>query len=251
MIENHFDTQDFILIYKGAYDYFEKKRKYAEETFEIYKDPQNHILTFKAEVSGRAPNGEFLLIHVIYSVTERFSPIAVQVKKTMGKETTLEDYLFDNTSNTMRYRFQSNKMLGEINMTTKQRMHISTPSICTSLLFLKSKKFQNSSINTYKTLISDNQWDLNYNLRLEDISVERISATPIDLKLKDQNIQAMVYRLSKFEYEDSSSKNQPKDKQHLDFYLSKHLTIPYKIEDPIEGKILEMRYFNSLEKSEE
>ncbi len=251
MIGNHFNTQNFILIYKGAYDYFQEKRKYAEETFEIYKDPQNHILTFKTEVSGRAPNGEFLLIHVIYSITERFSPIAVQVKKTMGKQITSEEFLFDHTTNTMRYHFQSDKMLGEINIATKQRMHISTPSICTSLLFLKSKRFQNSAINTYKTLISDNQWDLNYNLRLEDISVERISATPVNLILKDQNIQAMVYRLSKFEYEDSSSKNQPKEKQYLDFYLSKHLTIPYKIEDPNEGKILEMRYFNSLEKSEE
>ena len=48
-----FNTQNFILIYKGAYDYFQLKRKYAEETFEIYKDPQNHILTFKTEVSGR------------------------------------------------------------------------------------------------------------------------------------------------------------------------------------------------------
>jgi hypothetical protein len=251
MIENYFNLINFILIYKGAYDYFQGKRKYAEETFEIYKDPQNHLLTFKAEVSGRAPNGEFLIINVIYSITERFSPIAVQVKKTMGKQTTTEEYLFDHTTNTMRYHFQSDKMLGEINLATKQRMHISTPSISTSLLFLKSKKFQNSAVNTYKTLISDNQWDLNYNLRLEDISVERISSTPIDLSLKGQNIQAMVYRLSKFEYEDLSSKNQTKDKYYLELYLSKHLTVPYRIKDSTGDKILEMRYFNSLEKSEE
>jgi len=251
MIGNHFNITNFIKIYKGAYDYFDDKRKYAEETFEIFKDSQNHLLTFKAEVSGRAPNGEFLIINVIYSITERFSPIAVQVKKTMGKQTTTEEYLFDHTTNTMRYHFQSDKMLGEINLATKQRMHISTPSISTSLLFLKSKRFQNSAVNTYKTLISDNQWDLNYNLRLEDIAVERISATPIDLSLKGQNIQAMIYRLSKFEYDGSSSKKPPTDKYHLDLYLSKHLTIPYKIEDPMGGKILEMRYFNSLEKSEE
>ena len=251
MIGNHFNITNFIKIYKGAYDYFDDKRKYAEETFEIFKDSQNHLLTFKAEVSGRAPNGEFLIINVIYSITERFSPIAVQVKKTMGKQTTTEEYLFDHTTNTMRYHFQSDKMLGEINLATKQRMHISTPSISTSLLFLKSKKFQNSAVNTYKTLISDNQWDLNYNLRLEDIAVERISATPIDLSLKNQNMQAMIYRLSKFEYDDSSSKKSPKDKYHLDLYLSKHLTIPYKIEDPMGGKFFEIRYFNSLEKSEE
>ena len=250
MIGNHFNITNFIKIYKGAYDYFDDKRKYAEETFEIFKDSQNHLLTFKAEVSGRAPNGEFLIINVIYSITERFSPIAVQVKKTMGKQTTTEEYLFDHTSNTMRYHFQSDKMLGEINLATKQRMHISTPSISTSLLFLKSKKFQNSAVNTYKTLISDNQWDLKYNLRLEDISVERISATPINLNLKDQNIEAMVYRLSKFEYDNSTSKNQPKDNPYLDFYLSKYLTVPYKIEDSLGGKILEIRYFNSLEKSE-
>jgi len=250
MIGDHFNTENFIIIYKGAYDYFQEKRKYAEEIFEIYKDSQNHLLTFKAEVSGRAPTGEFLIINVIYSITESFSPIAVRVKKTMGKQTTLEEYLFDHTTNTMRYRFESNKMLGEINLATKQKMHISTPSISTSLLFLKSKKFQNATVNTYKTLISDNQWDLNHNLRLEDISVERISATPLNFSLKDQNIEAMVYRLSKFEYDNSTSKNQPKDNPYLDFYLSKYLTVPYKIEDSLGGKILEIRYFNSLEKSE-
>lgn len=248
---DHFDFENFVKIYEGAYDYFQKKRKYAEETFEIWKEPQNHLYIFKAEVSGRAPNGEFLIINVIYKLTERFNPLAVSVKKTMGKQVTIEEYLFDNTANTMRYKFTSEKVLGEINISAKQRIHIATPSISTSLIFLKSKKFQNTGINTYKTLISDNQWDLNYNLRTEDISVERISGTPMGITVNEQNILAMKYRLSKFDYVDNASKKPAQNKNYLDIYLSKHLTIPYKIDDPINGKSLEIRFFNPLEKTEE
>lgn len=246
-----FGLENFIKIYEGAYDYFQKKRKYADETFEIYKDSQNHLFIFKADVSGRAPTGEFLIINVLYKITERFNPIAVSIKKTMGKHITLEEFIFDNAANTMRYKFTSENMLGEINLSTKHKIHVATPAISTSLLFLKSKKFQNAAINNYKTLISDNQWDLDYNLRTEDISVERLSGTPIEIKIKNHHIMAMKYRLTQFEYADVSSKKEATSPNHLDIYLSKHLTIPYKIDDPITGKVLEIRYFNPLEKGEE
>ena len=247
----NFNTDNYVKIYKGAYDYFHKSRKYSEETFEIFKDEHNHLLMFNSEVSGRAPNGEFLIINVYYKITERFNPIAVLVKKTMGKQTTYEEYLFDNTNNTMRYKFTSDHSLGEIKIFTKQLIHISTPSISTSLLFLKSKRFQNAAINSYKALISDNQWDLNYNLRQEEISVERITATPILITLKEKPIKAMRYRLYQYQYQEIFSKNQTQNQNFLDIYLSKHLTIPYKIDEPATGKVLEIRYFDHLEKSEE
>ena len=246
-----FISGDFKKIYQGAYDYIHKNRKYAEETFEIFKDTQNFLYLFKAEVSGRAPNGEFLKINVNYKLTERFQPLAVQVKKNMGEHTTVEEYLFDYTANTMAYKFTSKKMLGEISMTTKHGIHISTPAVSTSLLFFRSKKFQNAAINSYKTLISDNQWDLNYNLRMEDISMERISSAPLPITIKGQHINAIKYRLSKFEYEDSSNPSKEEQKQSLDIYLSKHLTIPYRIDDIKNEKTLEIQYFNPLEKVEE
>ena len=32
----------------------------------------------------------------------------------------------------------------------------------------------------------------------------------------------------------------------LDLYLSKHLTIPYRIKDPVSNKLFEIKYFNYL-----
>jgi len=244
-------TGDYRKVYQGAYDYIHKNRKYAEETFEIFKDPQNFLYFFKAEVSGRAPNGEFLIINVNYKLTERFQPLAVQVKKNMGEHTTLEEYFFDYTANTMGYKFTSKKMLGEINLSTKHGIHISTPAVSTSLLFFRSKKFQNGAINSYKALISDNQWDLNYNLRMEDISMERISSAPLPIVIKGQHINAIKYRLSKFEYGDGSSQSKEEQKQYLEIYLSKHLTIPDRIDDIKNEKTLEIQYFNPLEKEVE
>jgi uncharacterized glyoxalase superfamily metalloenzyme YdcJ len=110
---------------------------------------------------------------------------------------------------------------------------------------------QNAAINSYKTLISDNQWDLNYNLRMEDISMERISSAPLAITIKGQHINAIKYRLSKFEYDDRSIQSKEDQKQYLDIYLSKHLTIPYRIDDIKNEKILEIQYFNPLEKEVE
>ncbi len=251
MISDFTVTNEFKKIYRGAYDYFDKNRKYAEETFEIFHDEKNFIYLFKADVSGRAPNGEFLIINVNYKLTERFQPLSVQVKKNMGEHTTIEDYLFDYTQNSIMYKFVSNNMLGELNLSTKQGFHVSTPAVSTSLLFFRSKKFQNAAINNYRTLISDNQWDLSYNLRMDDISMERLSNSPLNINIKGQNISAIKYRLSRFEYEEHAGFKKESKPKSLDIYLSKHLTIPYRIEDLENQKVLEIQYFNSLVKEEE
>jgi hypothetical protein len=86
---------------------------------------------------------------------------------------------------------------------------------------------------------------------MEDITMEKISSAPVPIVIKNQHINAIKYRLSRFEYSQRTEEFQEYKKQYLDIYLSKHLTIPYRIDDLENGKTLEVQYFNLLEKHEE
>ena len=140
MDTNTFSLMNTQKLYRGAYNYFENGKQYSTETFEIYENLQDRFYYFKADVLGRAPTGEVLTVKVDYKISTRYAPIAVRVAKYLGKRVAIETYNFDVNENVLKYKFVSEDEMGETELNTKHKIHIATPAMCTSLLFLKSKR---------------------------------------------------------------------------------------------------------------
>jgi hypothetical protein len=251
MEANIFSLVNTQKIYRGAYNYYEAGKQYSTETFEIYENLQDRFYYFKADVLGRAPTGEVLTVKVDYKISTRYAPIAVRVEKHLGKRVAIETYNFDVKENILKYKFVSENDMGETELHTKHKIHIATPAICTSLLFLKSKRFQNTGVNTFISLISHNRWNFEGDPERKGVSIDRISGTPIDISISGKRLKCILYRMKEHdltsEIDDQSIE---KDVPLIDIYLSKHLTIPYRITDPMGNKLFEIKYFNYLVESD-
>ncbi|RLA64801.1 MAG: hypothetical protein DRQ88_10270 [Epsilonproteobacteria bacterium] len=246
-MEFNFSLVDAIKLYRGAYDYYENGKRYCTETFEIFENHQDQIYIFKADILGRAPTGEVLTVKVDYKISKRFAPIAVRVEKLLGSRVALETYNFDLKENIMNYKFISEGDIGETQIQTKHKVHIATPAICTSLLFLKSKRLQNTGINSFVSLVSQNKLNFSKPPEKKGISIERISGTPIDIFISGKRLKCVKYQMRGYEiFSDVSDPLVEKDVPFLDIFLSKHLTIPYRITDPKGNKLFEIKYFNYL-----
>jgi len=246
-----FSTFNATKLYRGAYDYFENGKQYSTESFEIFENQQEHFYYFKADVLGRAPTGEVLSFKIDYKISSRYAPIAVRVEKHLGKRKAVETYSFDVKENLVKYNFFSEDDMGEIELHTKHKIHIATPAICTSLLFLKSKRFQNTGVNTFVTLVSHNRWKYEGEPERRGISIERISGTPIDIFMGGKRLKCVKYQMKGQDLtSEVTDETIERDVPFLDVYLSKHLTIPYRITDPQGNKLYEMKYFNYLVDSE-
>lgn len=248
-MEYNFSLLNTTKIYRGAYDYYENGKQYSTETFEIFENVQDQIYIFKADVLGRAPTGEVLTVKVDYKISARYAPIAVRVQKHLGSRVALETYNFDFKENVMNYKFVSEDDMGETEIHTKDKIHIGTPAICTSLLFLKSKRFQNTGLNSFVSLVSQNKWNFTGDPQRKGITMERISGTPMDIYIGGKRLKCIKYQMRGYDlFGEDSNPNQ--DQPYLDIYLSKHLTIPYRITDPQGNKLFEIKYFNYLVESD-
>jgi len=247
---NPFLAINDIKIYRGAYDYFENGKQYCSESFEIFENHQDQYYYFKAHVLGRAPTGEVLTVKVDYKISNRYAPITVRVEKHLGSRVAVETYDFDVNDNKMTYKFISEDDTGEMELNTKHKIHVATPAVCTSLLFLKSKRFQNTGVNSFVSLVSKNRWNFEAGPVRKGISIERISGTPIDIFIGGKRLKCVKYQMKGYDIaSDIVDQGMEHDAPFLDLYLSKHLTVPYRITDPKGNKLFEIKYFNYLEES--
>ena len=115
-------------IFRGAYDYISNEQKYAEETFDIFKDPKEAGLRYEAQFTCRTPSGEFLLIHTNYSLNKDYIPIKLKIEKSLGKESVVETYDFNNKINQLSYVFSCNGEDFKAEMSTTPKFHIATPT---------------------------------------------------------------------------------------------------------------------------
>lgn len=233
-------------ILRGAYNYYRKDHLYAEESFEVYRKTKLHQIYFEGEMLARVMTGELLKINVAYTVDKDYTPIKVQIIKSLGEQLSKEIFLFDHSTSELKYQFECGESKHTETISTGAKFFITTPLSCCSMLFLWSKKFDSVGKNYYSFFSTLNQWKHTEPIVNNNIVVERASQTSESLKIDGNNVTAIQYKLfEKVESEDSKDlKIAP---NFLSIWVSQHQTIPYIIKDK-QGSTITIKYLNNLDR---
>ena len=227
-------------IYRGAYNYLRNGNIYCEETFEVFKDKNDMGLLIESQLISRVSTGELLNITVNYKVNKDYLPTMVMVNKVLGNENVVEIYTFNTKNNIINYSFENSEGKNTVEINSSPKFYISTPSISTSMLYLRSKKFDGTAKNIYNVLSSSNQWNFEENPSFNNIAVERMTLTSESRNLDGASIQGVEYKI------EQQSEHEPGViVPFLKCFVSQHVTIPYFLEDG-DGTKIEIKYLNDL-----
>jgi hypothetical protein len=234
-------------IFRGAYNYFKNESIYSEEVFDVYRDRKELSSHFVSEVHSRVSTGELLIVNVDYTISKDFVPQLVVINRSLGNEKVQETYRFNSKKNTITYIFEGSDETVEKEIATAPKFHIATPTACTSMLFLRSKKYDTTSKNLYTVFSAYNQWRFNEEPKAKTIGIQRLSLTPERLNIEGHVVQATQYKM--FEDHESLNENEPVLAPSLNVWLSQHMTIPYIIHSDDGNKVV-IKYLNNLSKDE-
>lgn len=225
-------------IYRGCYDYYRGKDTYCEENFEVFFHHKDLYYRFVSKSMGRVQTGEMLTVTVKYEMTDKFVPRNASIEKVLGNQLSNETYEFDQKTNILHYHFKGNDGEGDVMLATNHKFHITLPSAATSLLFMKTKKFNNTSKNNYTIVGTNNQWKFEKGPEFKGVSLERIGANKDNITIGKSRLQAFKYKVSPESLDAASNmmKGKSEKKPFIVTHISNHLTIPYKIVTTIENQ---------------
>ena len=232
-------------IYRGAYKYMRNGNEYCEETFEVFKEKGESSTLFQSQIMSRVSTGELLNITVDFKINKDYIPTLVVINKILGNDNVLETYSFNSKNNTVEYTFKNGDETKTATLNTTPKFFISTPAVCTSMLYLRSKKFDPTGKNIYNVLSSSNQWSYENDPEFNAITVRRMNQSSETKNLDGNNVQGMDYKIE----EQSDSDEYDKTTPHLRSFVSQHITIPYFLEDG-QGTKIEIKYLNNLSERE-
>jgi hypothetical protein len=236
-------------VFRGAYNYFRNDNIYSEETFDVYKDKKELTMTFVSQILSRVATGELLNINVEYTVNKNFLPHHVVIERALGKDYSRETYEHNVRKNILTYTFENKDDTHISELMTAPTFHITTPTSTTSSLFLKTKKFDQTSKNFYLLYSSTNQWKYETDPITQSIYMQRVSLTSESITIDGHNVEAIQYKLFEDIDEDENAKKAVIVPPSLRLYVSQHAAIPYVIKGD-DGTKIQVKYFNDLENKE-
>jgi hypothetical protein len=234
-------------IYRGAYDYISNGKSYAEEIFNVFKDPKESNLTFESQLTCRTPSGEFLLVSTEFLANKDFLPLKLEITRSLGKESINEKFTYDNRTNRLKYVFECNGEAFISEDPTTPKFHIATPTAVTSVLFTKANRIGMNNRVLQNVVTSVNNWEYSSDPITKIIAIERLSLTSSPIKIKDKDMEATHYAIYK-SLGDSVSEQNANDTGVVNVFLSKYDGIPYLIEEDDKNKI-EIKYLNNLDEN--
>jgi hypothetical protein len=244
-------------VFRGAYNYYRDGQIYSEETFEVFKDTKELNIIFQSQILSRVSTGELLKIETEYTVNKDWIPVKVQVSKFLGRESVEEHYKLDVKSNLLVYNLKSKHTKDKQTMSTPPRFHIATPTTASSMLFFLSKKFDATTRNFYTVISSKNRWTNEHPLEIKTYSVEKLSLTAEAMMVNGMEVQALKYRIMEDVKEEPQGKGKARAKEaeivrppQLVVGLSRHYSIPYRVEADEQNKI-EIKFLNNLQEEDD
>lgn len=233
-------------IYRGAFTYIRNENSYAEEIFEVYKDKKDQSYHYISDAVVKVTTGEVLNLHVKFLVNKEYIPQMVMIEKVMGKETTCETYEYLVRRNHLVYKFINSKGEEHVEeISTAPKYHIATPTAASSMLFLRSKKFDANGKNAFNILVGYNQWEYKEAPKFKNIILERAGLTAEKMNIDGQNVQATQYKL----FDEATDFKNVKEPQHVKIFLSQHAAIPYLVRSD-DGTKIQIKYLNDLTEKE-
>ncbi len=231
-------------VYRGAYTYSVQGAEYAEETFEVFKDYRELTYRFVSQILSRVSTGELLKIDVDFTVGKEWTPVNVKVTKNLGKQTVYEEYLCDHEKNNITYRFTNSE--GKVNESVcscPPRFSISTPAACSNFIYLLSKKFDINGKNYYAVYSSKNHWEYEEGISQTTLSLHKDNPSSDPIMIGKTSLQGDEYILTTMSNNDSDDET----KDIITAYISKHKSIPYRVEDAESGLVILVKYLNNLD----
>ena len=228
-------------IYRGAYNYFRNNSLYSEEVFEVYRGKLDLCYHFFADIHSRISTGELFHAQIDFKITKDFVPSYVKIERSLGEHSVIETYTHIKQEKILAYSYRSNKDTQKININIPPFFHITSPAVCTSMIFLKSKKEKISEQNVYHLIQSYNNWEYEKAPQHKIIGIERVTNEIQYIQIGGHSVQASLYRL--YDQDDSDDNKTP---PALKLHISRHATIPYIIESD-DGTQVQMKYFNNLD----
>ena len=237
---------NFDSLYNGSYNFYRHANIYSEESFKVYQDKKNPLYYFHASMHCRVTTGELLIIKMEYVIDKGFIPKEVSIKKNLGGNKVDEHFTCNREKKILHYRFDNGKDVKEIEIPTPQIFHISTPFACTSMLFLRSKKFVRTAKNKYYLISSNNLWEYKKSLEMKAIILETDTLISKKIELNGNKIQALQYHLSEADESEKESHLETKDKAFV--YMGQHIIMPYVIEEPKRNIKIKVNSLETCEK---
>lgn len=238
-------------ILRGAYSYTRNNNIYSEENFEIFRDKKEMTFTFQSEMVSRVSTGELLNINVNYKINKDYIPVRVEIARNLGGQSVSELYTYDQRRTKINYTFTCNDEEITEEISPGPKFFITTPAACSSMIFLRSKKFDATSKNYYNIYISKNGWEFVEEPSVKNIVVQRVSTTSETLKIDGANLQAIQYKLAEQTNgpEAAEAKSGSAQSNDVRIWLSQHMTVPYLIKSQ-DGTKIQIKFLNNLDKDQ-
>lgn len=245
---------DLLKVFRGAYDYLRGGKIYAEESFEVFKSTKEQFYRIEAKVLGRVSTGETLCINVEYETNLKWVPRIITVSKVLGNQESHEAFLYDARGGKLLYTFKGVESEGTDEITVGSKFAVITPAASTCLMFIKSKKMNTTSKNSYNIIVSTNDWKYLKTPEPQGMSFERVSSNKETIRLGGANLQAYKYKFGEENLNEPNSSSSKKKRPFIEVHLSKHIAIPYMIKTPgfeeddlSEQTKIQIKYLNELE----
>ncbi len=239
------------LMFEGLYAYIKDDKQYSEERFTIHQDPNENHYYYNADILTRAPNGEMYKINSNLIISKKWEPEKIIVSKSLGAKYVTE--VFEVQGDCIHYTFVSKDVEKTFEVPTYgQQYYISTPDICSSLLFINMKKFNTTGINSYPLYYSSNDWIYQNAISSQNIYIVRqghVNGESVTIQKKSVTCtmyQAFTEDRTSNESQRKTIEGQDEDTEAVpvNYYLSKYLTIPYCVEfteDNLRVEIMELK----------
>lgn len=232
-------------VYRGAYNYFKGETLYAQEEFEVYKDRKELGMTFFAELHSRVATGELLTVYLDYVITKEYIPQKLTIERTLGNLIVKELYDFNPRKNFVDYIFLSKKGQEHAKINVPPKFSIMTPTACTSMLYLKTKKEDTTSRNYFPVLCSTNLWTYENEPFQQTIAAERTALASENINIDGHSVAATPYKI--FDAQDLEAADDADQVPFATTQISKHATIPYTVISQ-DGIRIQIKYLNDLDK---
>lgn len=232
-------------LYEGQYYYFNKGRRYSEETFNVkQQDKAQGAIEVNSEIVSRVKTGEFLKINMNFQLSFEFDPLYLKIVRTLGSKKSIEEYSVDQKSGAVSYRMIGSKGTQKYERTVGGRFMILTPAFCTSVFMANTRKIDPVHRTPYNVIGTNNIWEYEEPFSQSRVFIEQISKEPVDISINRVELKASHVNL--FDEQHSTSASD----EGVPFYLSKHINLPYlaKFNKDMKVEIQFLKTFENMYK---
>ena len=208
---------------RGSYKFFHKAHPYAEEHFKLFQNFDDQSLTFSSQIrSLRKIKGEIFHTKVTYTVDKKYLPLYLCVKRNLGRLTSKEFFIPNESWDRLFYRFESKNYKKETKLQTPNKYHLANPAICSVLSFSKREQFNSSISKNFNIITSVNFWEYKRAPESRVLSLKCLNPT------EKENLTIAERKLIGTRFETFlKDNNRPGNK--ISYFLSDDYAIPYQV----------------------